>query len=411
MDLRDEFVLKAKAPGANIAELCREYSVSRKTGYKWLARFAVGGTEALADMSRRPGRGIETSGEVVLRIQELRRAHPRWGPKKLRVLLQRLFPTHEAPSVKTVQRILARLGEPRIRRPRRSPQVIRPTPRHDVSAPNDLWTVDFKGWWRTRDGSRCEPLTVRDAFSRFVLTVTLVGATATANVRKVFERLFAQHGLPSTIHVDNGPPFGCVKARCGLTQLSAWWVAVGVKVAFSRPGHPEDNGGHERMHEDIRFELEDVSADHPTAQQAACDRWVHEFNHVRPHEALQMRTPAELYRRSARPFRGVRAPRYPLGFDVRKVKMGGAMDYQGHRLFVGNGFHGHVIGVERVATTTLRLWLYEQDLGLLELPELASDSSSGSVGKSGAVTQKTAGPVTRTKPRPKKRPAKQRRRA
>jgi hypothetical protein len=286
-------------------------------------------------------------------------------------------------------------------------QVIRPTPRHEVIAPNDLWTVDFKGWWRTRDGSRCEPLTVRDAFSRFILTVTLVGATAAASVRKVFERLFDQHGLPTTIHVDNGPPFGCVKARGGLTQLSAWWVAVGIKVVFSRPAHPEDNGGHERMHEDMRFELEDASADHPAAQQAACDHWVHEFNHVRPHEALDMRTPAELYVRSARPYRGVRRARYPLGFDVRKVKLGGQMNYQALRVFVGNGFHGYVVGVDRIGPTVVRVWFYEVDLGLFEIPELAEDQATAPSGKSTAITQKGATPVTGQK-RPARKPARRR---
>lgn len=403
MDLRQEFVLKAKAPGANISELCRDYDVSRKTGYKWLGRFDAGGLEALADMTRRPGRSVETSGEVVLRIQELRRAHPRWGPKKIRVLLQRLFPGEQVPSVKTVQRILVRLGEPRLRRPRRATEVVRPTPQHDVSAPNDLWTVDFKGWWRTRDGSRCEPLTVRDAFSRFVFTVTLVGETASNSVRQVFERLFQQYGLPSTIHVDNGPPFGCVKARCGLTKLSAWWLAVGIKVVFSRPAHPEDNGAHERMHEDVRFDLEDASADDPGAQQTACDHWVHEFNHVRPHEAIDMRTPAELYARSTRTYRGVRVARYPASFDVRKVKSTGTTLLHGQRIFVGHGFAGYVVGIERVAAAALRIWFYEQDLGLFETPLLPAASGSASSAKSTAVTPKVRKLVARSKP-----PARQR---
>lgn len=400
MDLREEFVLKAKAPGANISELCRDYAVSRKTGYKWLERFDAGGVEALADMSRRPARSIETSGEVVLRVQELRRAHPRWGPKKLRVLLQRLFPAEDAPSVKTVQRILVRLGEPRLRRPRRpTTEVARSAPRHEVAAPNDLWTVDFKGWWRTRDGSRCEPLTVRDAFSRFLLTVTLVGAAASATVKKVFERLFAQYGQPSSIHVDNGPPFGCVKARGGFTYLSAWWVALGIKVVFSRPGHPEDNGGHERMHEDMRFELEDAAAAHPVAQQADCDRWVHEFNHVRPHEALHMRTPAELYVRSTRPFRGLRQARYPTGFDVRKVRAGGTITFDGRRVFIGNGFRGYIVGIERRAATVLRVWFYEQDLGLFDVPELADQAALTSKTPRTPGTQKKHAGGARTTPR------------
>lgn len=367
MDLREEFVLRAKAPRANVAELCRVYGISRKTGYKWLARFRTGGVEGLRDMSRRPRRVVETSGELVLRVAELRRAHPTWGPKKLRFLLveQKL---EDVPSAKTIGRILERLGEPKLRVSSRVARAVQRTaPTHVVEAPNDLWTVDFKGWWRTQSGEHCEPLTVRDAFSRFVLCCKVMTSTAMAGVRAVFERLFEQYGLPREIHVDNGSPFGSTRARAGLTKLSAWWTALGIRVVFSRPGCPQDNGGHERMHGDLALEVERDAAVSNRAQQRACDRWVQEFNHVRPHEALGMKTPASVYKRSPRPFRGVRPARYRVGFAVRRADSSGHVRVDERALFAGSGFAGYSLGVERVGEAHVRLWFYEVDLGLFDL--------------------------------------------
>ena len=365
LELREEFVLRAKGPNANVAELCREYQVSRKTAYKWLARFEQGGVAALRDMSRRPLRVTGTDGEVVLRIAEMRAAHPSWGPKKIRILLLR--ERSRAPSVKTIGRVLARLGEPTLRRPRQRNVTDRGVPKHDVQAANDLWTVDFKGWWKTRDGKRCEPLTVRDAFSRFVLCVKVLSSTALAQVRPVFQRLFEEHGLPRSIHVDNGAPFGSTSARAGLSKLSAWWVAVGIEVVFSRPGHPQDNGAHERMHGDMSLELERNASASVAAQQRACDRWVDEFNHVRPHEALNMKTPASLFRRSTRRYAGQKAPRYPISFTVRTVPKNGSLKYNRREFYVGAGFAGHTIGIEHLEASVIKLWFFDVDLGVVDL--------------------------------------------
>ena len=369
MDLREEFVLRAKALGANVAELCRDHGISRKTGYKWIGRYNSSGIEGLAEMSRRPRRVVQVSGEIVLRVQELRRAHPSWGPKKLRVLLLRRE-LNDVPSVKTISRILERLGEPKLRRPRRKlQQVDRTAPKHDIVGPNDLWTVDFKGWWHTQGGEHCEPLTVRDAFSRYVLCCKVMTSTALAGVRQAFERLFQQYGLPTAIHVDNGSPFGSTRARGGLTQLSAWWVALGIRVVFSRPGQPQDNGGHERMHGDMSIDLEQDAAVSNDIQQQACDHWVHEFNHVRPHEALSMKTPAELYQRSTRPFRGIRTPRFRMGIAQRKVDCSGHVHLESRAPFVGAGFAGYRIGLERIDENIVRLWFYEMDLGIVDLSD------------------------------------------
>jgi putative transposase len=321
VDLREEFVLRAKAPDVQFSGLCREFGISRKTGYKWVQRYDARGVVALSDMSRRPLRIVSTSGEVVVHLLELRDQHPRWGPKKMRALLLRTFSKKQVPSVRTIGRIFDRLGIERIRRIRVRVLVpARAAPVILAKSPNDTWTVDFKGWWRTTNGKRADPLTVRDACSRFVLCVKLMHTTKTEVLQREFLTLFQKYGLPKVIHVDNGSPFASTKSRRGMSRLSAWWTALGIRVSFSRVASPQDNGGHERMHADIALDLQANPKASLQAQQKACDAWVAVFNQVRPHEALKMATPASRYRRSPRPYKGIREPRYPLRWQVRKVR-------------------------------------------------------------------------------------------
>src|SRR5712692_3982490 len=364
--LREEFVLRAKARGANKSALCREYGVSRKTGHKWIQRFETGGVEALQDMSRRPHRPVNaTDGETVLRIIEARHAHPSFGPKKLRRLLVKTN-RREEPTVRTIARVLLRAGEPLVHPRRRREEklgVVRDAPAAKPAKPNALWTVDFKGWWRTRDGRRCEPLTVRDGFSRFVLCALTLASTKWPEVKKAFERLFEQYGLPDAIQVDNGPPFASTKARCGLTRLSAWWVSLGIRVIRSRPGCPQDNGGHERMHGDIALDVESSPAEDAEAQQRRLNRWREEFNQVRPHEALEMKVPAELYHRSNRRYLGPLCPCYPVGVVLRSVSTDGHLKVDGKALFLGSGLARQDIGVERCAKDSIRIRYYNLVLG------------------------------------------------
>ncbi len=371
MKLKNEFVLAALAPDANVAELCREAGISRKTGYKWIARFRDGGLPALEDASRRPHTSpLRASGSAVLEVVALRAERPRWGPKKLRAVLLRRLPAAEVPSVRTVARIIERAGL--VERRRRPPPGIdaRPegAPDVTVTAANDLWTVDFKGWWLAGDGSRCEPLTARDAHSRYVLCASLLAAANGAAVRGEFERLFDKHGLPLAIQVDNGSPFACTRARGGLTTLSAWWVSLGIRLVRGRPAHPQDNGGHERMHFDMRFDVEDHAGSDLAAQQRLLDIWREEFNHVRPHEALGQRVPSEVYKRSPRRMRGPRPAMYPADFEVRRVNAKGSIKYAGRLLRVGDGLRRQLVGVRRLDDSTLQLRYYDVDLGLIELP-------------------------------------------
>ena len=364
MDLKREFVLAASAPGANIAELCRGHGISRKSGYKWLRRFNASGLEGLQDRSRRPRTIAGTDGEIVVRIKELRDQFSNWGAKKIQVLLRR--EGLDAPSVKTIARILDRLGAPRVRKPRKRLHVV--LREHEplvLNAPNDVWTVDFKGWWRTRNGKRFEPLTVRDAFSRFVLCLQMLGSIRAELVKPVFEKLFEKHGLPLVIRVDNGAPFACTSAPAGLSRLSAWWTSLGIRVSFSRPAHPQDNAAHERMHADVAAELEAVPFDNLKVQQLASDRWRNDFNQIRPHESLGMKTPAEIYVRSPRSYLGIKSPQYPRSHAIRRVGHTGCIRYQGKAIYISASLTGFDVAVRRRAGR-LGVRFYELNLGFFD---------------------------------------------
>jgi putative transposase len=350
VSLRKDFVLKAMAKEMPFAEACREFGIARKTGYKWLARFKERGTAGLRDEPRRPSRSpLALSADVTLEIVELREAHSRWGPKKIWRMLVRTHGIDDVPSIATVARVLKRRGLVRIRRYRARPySVPNRVPIVVVDGPNDLWTADFKGWWRSRDKRRCEPLTVRDSFSRFILAAKLVKRTGIEEVKPEFEALFKRYGLPKAIQTDNGPPFASVISLGGLTKLSVWWLSLGIKLIRGRPGCPQDNGAHERMHADMRIEVEDDSAPTVEAQQAICDAWVHEFNHVRPHEALGLQTPAELYRPSQRTFGHVVLEGRPPDCDLRPVFNGGWIKYRAQRVYVTEALRGFRVALREV---------------------------------------------------------------
>ena len=368
MSQKMEFVERATKAGARMSSLCREFGISRETGYKWLKRFKREGAEGLDERSRRPrGSPLATAEDIVAAILELRERYPRRGPKKMVVLLRTKFGS-SAPSVATIARVLKRLGMVRQRsRFGRVKSIVEVRPDVKAMAPNELWTVDFKGWWSSRDGQRCEPLTVRDGFSRFVLAVKVMASTSMFDVRRAFEVLFKKYGVPQAIQVDNGVPFINVKARGGLTRLSAWWVSLGIRVVRSRPGCPQDNGAHERMHRDMRSDIQAFPSDSRLAEQRACDRWRIEFNQVRPHEALGGKTPSEFYKRSER--RPVQTKFfYPPGWIVRTVSDTGAVSVAGAQSQVGLGLARQRVALQPIGGTSHRLWFRELDLGIVDIP-------------------------------------------
>jgi putative transposase len=372
MSQKLEFVERV-AKGEKVAALCREFGVSRETGHKWVKRFRERGYEGLEEQSRRPKAvPLATAEELVIATLQARDAHPRWGPIKLHGLLRRRF-GEQTPSSRTIARILRKANVVRERRKRRPISVVERAPSVVAQAPNDVWTVDFKGWWHTLNGDRCEPLTVRDAHSRYLLAV-VVCSTKKRDVRPVFEKLFRRHGLPRAIQCDNGVPFVAVQARAGLSSLSAWWVSMGIRLVRSRPGCPQDNGAHERMHADVRADVQARPAATRDEQQRVIDRWRQEFNHVRPHQALGGKTPAEVYKVGEHRRGACKAYTYPKHFYVRRVGSTGCLRFRGDSVAAGSPFRGLSLGIEIIDAVHVRLWLHDVDLGVLETMPAVDDA-------------------------------------
>jgi putative transposase len=360
MDQRIEFGLKALRTD-NFRELCAEYGISAKTGYKWRDRLLRYGTEGLAERSRRPrGHAEQLSPEVICEMIRLKQLHPYWGPRKIRALYQRIHGT--AASESSFKRMLARAGmtEPRKRR-RPAMEAGRLWTTRRGQAPNEVWTVDFKGWWYDPVRQRCEPLTVRDEYSRYLLELRRLPNSRTETVRLCFEGLFERYGLPGAIRSDNGAPFAHTQALFGLSRLSVWWLALGIDLERGRPGHPQDNGGHERMHRDIGQELEPH-----TAEQAALDLWREEFNCERPHEALGMKCPADIYQRSARVYPGTPEDMAYPGMQGRRVDKHGKVDWHGAEITISGSLRGWSVGLNPTIDGTVEVWFGRLLLGSID---------------------------------------------
>lgn len=344
---RLQFVKLAWKAQRGMSQLCRAFGISRKTGYQWKGRFEREGRRGLRDRSCRPHHcPSQISAGWVQRLRRLRRRHRTWGSRKLAARLRRLHGARGAPAARTVGDWLKRLklNHGRRQRGRRGPELRRSRLTEAVRS-NQVWTVDFKGWFRTGDGQRVEPLTVRDLCSRYVLAVRLLPDQSWRPVRRVFVGLFGRWGHPQVIRVDNGQPFGSTGAL-GLSRLSAWWTALGIRVEFIAPGHPEQNGAHEQMHRVFKAEATKPASSDRRSQQRRTNRWVRTYNRERPHEALQQRPPAEIYRSQRSRARTV-GLRYPEPYQVRRVRSNGEIKWQGRKRFIGEAFVGYPVGLKR----------------------------------------------------------------
>jgi transposase InsO family protein len=296
----------------------------------------------------------------------LRRRRPRWGARKLRWELQQLFPRRRVPSVRTLHRWLCVAGLTRRnkRRSRAGPLLSAVRPQHPRS-PNDVWTVDFKGRDRTGDGTRIEPLTVRDLATRYGLAIVQLPGTDEANVRRAFVRIFRRFGMPRAIQVDNGPPFGGAGAL-GLTRLSVWWVRLGIRVQFGRPRCPQDNAAHEQWHSVISAETFQPTSLNARAQQRRFARALHDYNHCRPHEALGMRVPARLYRKSPRPYPPhLPVSRYPTSWSTLHVPADGRVFFASRQRMIGRAFAGQHIALRPAGAKRWRVYLDRHLIGEL----------------------------------------------
>lgn len=347
MDERLRFVQDVHRPGWTIAELCRRYAVSRKTGYKWLARYAVAGPAGLADGSHRPG-GCphETPPAVVQLILRLQQRYT-WGARKVRRLLLDRLAADQVPTKTTVHRVLERYGRVRPRRPsRRRFHAGRPgTP---MEEPNAVWTADFKGQFRTGDGVYCYPLTVQDGASRYLLGCRGLLEPTTAGSWREFERLFRRYGLPARIRSDNGAPFAS-HALGRLSTLSVWWIRLGIRPELIEPAHPEQNGRHERMHRTLKADTARPPGADLAAQQRRFDAFRAEFNTVRPHEGLQDATPASCYTPSPRSYPRTLAPlEYPGHFERRLVSRNGGIRWNSRWVNVSHLLAELELGFEEI---------------------------------------------------------------
>ena len=353
-------------------ELCREWGISEKTGYKWRNRFLEQGYAGLAEESRAPREHPNTiDGDTAAELVRLRLAHPTWGAKKLLVLYQRAHPNAPLPSLASVNRIIEKAGlvkKKRVHTAAITSDCPRLNQALEVHEPNDVWCIDFKGWWRS-SGEICEPFTVRDKHSRKVLCARLMTSKTAEAVRLIMAELFRKYGLPRAIHSDNGSPFAATNGILGLTTLSAWWVTLGILPERSLPGCPGQNGSLERMHADIAREIEGKVPGGIAANQAALDAWVEEYNSVRPNEAIGMKTPDEVYRPSDRKYTGdFDILEYPAGYLPRKVFKSGEIILNGVRVSIGSALRGWHVGLrEQKQQGLYDVFIAEFLLGTLDM--------------------------------------------
>ena len=369
MDQRKKFILEAFDNEKSFTDICADYGISTKTGYKWKARFIQGGMPALQEKSRRPfNAGRPLPEEVVLEIIRFKNKNHSWGARKIRDLYIRNHPDRKSPARSSIDRVLKRSGFTTKRRHKRYPSSKRIQNRFKPSQPNDLWTVDFKGWWYTHDKEQVNPLTVRDEYSKFILSIKVVEKADIFNVKTEFERLFKRYGLPRCIRSDNGPPFANVFNVLGLTKLSVWWMALGIMLDRIDPGCPYQNGGHERMHLDMKKELEGQIDGDLHEHQVVFDEWREQFNTERPHQALKGKSPAEVYQKSETKYDpSLEELQYPRGFKARKVNDRGVMSFGGRRYFIGNPFAGYSVGICVKNDGVREVWFASRMLGTLDV--------------------------------------------
>ena len=348
MNLRMRFVTDWQRDCWTMTELCADYQISRKTGYKWVDRYETAGPRGLHDQSRRPAHSPgATAPDLVKALVALRLRHPRWGARKLLAVAARQDRHAAWPSRSTVCDLLKARGlvAPR---PRWNRHGHVPSPLAPLTAVNQAWTTDFKGHFRTGDRAYCYPLTLRDGFSRFVLRCEALAGPTYEATRPEFERAFAEYGLPDGIRSDNGGPFASTGLR-RLSRLSVWWLRLGIRLERIAPGHPEQNGSHEQFHSVLKAETARPPAANARAQQRRFTRFCAEYNDDRPHEALDDRTPASCYRPSPRSLPTRLPPlEYPGHWELRRVSPIGQVSWGGQLLFLSAALAGEDVAFEEV---------------------------------------------------------------
>jgi len=365
VDQRKMFIEEWLKCKNTIEELCNVFGISRKTGYKWIERFHDGGIANLMDRSRRPHRLIRVIGEKSAEaIVALRKRYPTWGPKKLRAKLCEREPDWQWPAESTIGALLKKRGligerRRRVRTPHLSQHLTA------VTAPNQVWSTDFKGAYRV-NGNYCHPLTTTDLFSRYILKLHPLAGERFELVQPVYERLFQEYGIPYRIRSDNGPPFASTQAPGGLSRLSVWWIRLGITPERIKPGHPEQNGCHERMHRTMKAEGVHPGRSRQGEQEALLEEFRVYFNEERPHEALGQKIPASIYTPSLREYpKELPDPEYPMEFTVRRTDLHGRISWSNIEINIGHVVKRQAIGVEEIADGIWQIWFGPVYLGLM----------------------------------------------
>ena len=367
MEERLKFIMEVLDNTYSMAELCNYYGISRKTGYKWLERYRQEGIEALCNCSRAPhSHPHEISCQVKDSILAIKKRFPKWGAPKIRARLERIHPRWNSyPAISTIGLFLRKQGLtcPRKRRRKATPTEL---PLTSGRYSNQVWCVDFKGHFKTGNGGRCNPLTVSDHASRYLLCCRHLDRMSYELVKMRLERVFREYGLPEVIRTDNGTPFSS-RGLGGLSRLSYWWIRLGIHPERIEPGHPEQNGRHERMHKTLKDNTARPPAKTLTQQQRRFNEFCAEYNEHRPHEALEMRTPSECYCSSKREFPS-RLPQvsYPVHLQIRRVHPHGDIRYLGKRLFVTESLRWKYVGIEQTDEDISLLWYCGYLLGQID---------------------------------------------
>jgi transposase InsO family protein len=354
----------------SVTDLCHEYGISRPTAYKWIKRYNEVGPEGLLDISRKPhGCAHATSLEVENEILALRKRFPSWGARKLKARLEKMNPNVVWPAASTVGQILRRAGLTNpVRKRRRTTPYSEPFA--EVTAPNQLWCMDFKGWFRTGDGNRCDPFTITDAYSRYLIRCQAVARMDTAHVLAICEAAMREYGVPERIRTDNGNPFSGLGVM-GLSRLSLSWVRLGIVHERIQPGKPQQNGRHERMHRTLKQDTTNPSAKTLHAQQKRFDEFVRVYNHERPHEALGNETPGSIYVPSSRLLpRYTKAHQYPVHFQTRRVNDAGDISWHKSRVFISEVFRGEDIALEKVEENFYRVYFCSLEVGEFNVDDM-----------------------------------------
>ena len=368
MEERMRFVLRLR-DGESMASLVREFGISRVTGYKIYDRYKECGLEGLTDRARTPYRyANKLPAQLEAMIVSMRREKPTWGARKLRDRLLRKLPNDvRVPACSTIHAILDRHGL--VVRPRRSRTKTEGTPLSPGLTPNALWCTDYKGEFMLGDKRYCYPLTVSDHASRYLLLCEAMESVKEQAAFTAFERLFKERGLPQAIRSDNGIPFASPNGLFNLSRLAVWWLRLGISIERIRPGHPQQNGRHERMHRTLKMEATRPAGSNFLQQQAKFDAFVHEFNNERPHEALAMNCPADVYKASTRPYRGIGELSYPFHDRTALVTCCGRICIYKKKINLSTSLAGQAVGIKEVDDGIWLVSFMNYDLGYIDLEE------------------------------------------